>query len=227
MVTGKRAILLLQFAATLLVLAFVPGNVAKAIVFLILWGASFGRVTRAEAVLFGAACCFFTIMNALSLQQGIFVFSRPDFLGMPVYEVFMWGFYLLHTRRMVGGPAPQGREAVAWVLAVLYAVAFGTIPDQGVLLVVTAALLIVALGFFHERLDFAYMGYMILLGAAIEYTGVLAGEWYYPGDPAGGVPPWFITLWGGVGLFLRRLVLPIVMRFEAKHDVNSRFTAGY
>lgn len=215
---GRHMRLLVQLAATLVILAFVPGNVVKAILFLVVWGVGFGRVTCAEVVLFVAACGFFTIMNALSLQQGIFAFSRPDFLGMPAYEIFMWGFYLLHTRRMVGGAAPQGREAVAWVLAILYAVAFGTIADQGVLLVVTAVLLIVALGFFHERLDFAYMGYMIFLGAAIEYTGVLSGEWYYPGDPVGGVPPWFITLWGGVGLFLRRLVLPIVMRFEARHD---------
>ena len=36
-----------------------------------------------------------------------------------------------------------------------------------------------------------------------------------PGDPPGGVPLWFITLWGGVGLFLWRLALPLLRRFGA------------
>ena len=99
-------------------------------------------------------------------------------------------------------------------MALLYALAFATIPDQTLLLLVTAGLLLVALILFHEPQDLAYTGYMILLGAAIEYTGVYSGQWGYPGEPLGGVPLWFITLWGGVGLLLRRLVLPFVQRFE-------------
>jgi hypothetical protein len=158
---------------------------------------------------------FFTGMNAASLKQGIFAFSAPDLLGMPVYELLMWGFYLLHTRRVLGGPAPQGRRATVWVLALLYAAAFATIHDGNVLLAVTGVLLVAGLVLFHERLDLAYTGYMIALGVAIEYTGVLSGQWSYPGNPPGGVPLWFITLWGGVGLFLRRLVLPILVRYEA------------
>ena len=82
------------------------------------------------------------------------------------------------------------------------------------LFAVTATLLVIGLLLFHEPQDLAYTGYMILLGAAIEYTGVYSGQWGYPGEPLGGVPLWFITLWGGVGLLLRRLVLPFVQRFE-------------
>jgi hypothetical protein len=68
--------------------------------------------------------------------------------------------------------------------------------------------------FFHEKLDLAYAGYMILVGALIEYTGVWSAQWGYPGSPPGGVPLWFITMWGGVGLFTRRLVLPILRRYS-------------
>ena len=98
----------------------------------------------------------------------------------------------------------------------MFAAAFGLIPDQVILLWVTAVLLAIGLGFFHECRDLAYVGYMVLLGAAVEYTGVHSGEWFYPNDPMGGVPLWFVTLWGGVGLFLRRLVLPILVRFEGR-----------
>ena len=64
-------------------------------------------------------------------------------------------------------------------------------------------------------MDFAYVAYMVILGALIEYTGVWAGQWSYPENPPGGVPLWFITMWGGVGLFTRRLVLPLMRRGAA------------
>jgi len=207
--------LLLQVPATMAILAFVPTNPGKLAALALLWALTFRRLDRTDAVFYGAACLFFTAMNAASLKQGIFAFTRPDLLGMPVYELFMWGFYLLHTRRVLGGPAPQGRRAQAWTLALLYSAAFATIHDGSVLLLVTGALLAAALALFHEREDLAYTGYMVLLGAAIEYTGVWSGQWAYPGDPPGGVPLWFVTLWGGVGLFLRRLVLPILARAQA------------
>lgn len=214
MSASSRPMLVLQLLATLLILAFVPTNLGKAAACLLVWALTFWPLSRPELALYAGVCVFFTVMNALSLRQGIFAFNHPDVLLMPFYELFMWGFYILHTRRVVGGAAPKGREKIVWTLAILYSIAFSAIPDQTVLFAVTALLLVVALGFFHERLDLAYVGYMILLGAAFEYTGVLAGEWHYPGNPVGGVPPWFATLWGGVGLFLRRLVLPIVERFE-------------
>jgi hypothetical protein len=208
--------LLLQVPATMLILAMVPTNAGKLAALVLLWALSFGRLSKVEAVFYGAVCLFFTAMNAASLKQGIFAFRTPDLLGMPVYELFMWGFYLLHTRRVLDGPAPEGRRAATWTLALLYSAAFATIHDGQMLLAVTAVLLGLGLVLFHERLDLAYTGYMVLLGAAIEYTGVWSGQWIYPGHPLGGVPLWFVTLWGGVGLFLRRLVLPILVRAEAR-----------
>lgn len=211
--TVHRLRYLVQLLGTLAILAWVPTNTGKIIAFLGWWLVTFGRLTAAEGALYGLACVFFTVMNALSLRQGIFAFTHPDILGMPLYELFMWGFYLLHTVRMVDGPAPQGKMPAAGVLAILYAAAFGAIPSQSVLLLVTAALLVLGLVLFHEGYDLAYVAYMVLLGAAIEYTGVYSGAWHYPGTPPGGVPLWFITLWGGVGLFLRRLIVPLLARY--------------
>ena len=209
----SHRIQLIQLVGTLAIIAFVPTNLGKLVALLIWWVITFRHITRPELMMFVIACGFFTVMNALSLKQGIFAFAHPDILGMPFYELFMWGFYLLHTRRMINGSAPEDRRVVVWTLALLYSAAFGMIPDQTVLLALTVLLLTVGLIFFHEPLDIAYTGYMILLGAAIEYTGTLSGQWFYPGEPLGGVPLWFITLWGGVGLFLHRLVLPILARY--------------
>ena len=208
--------LLVQIPAAMAILAFVPGNLAKLGALLLMWALTFRRLSKVEAWFYAIVCVFFTGMNAASLKQGIFSFTSPDVLGMPVYELFMWGFYLLHTRRVLGGAAPQGRRVAVWVLALLYAVAFSAIHDGTVLLMVTGALLTVGLVLFHERNDLAYTAYLIAFGAAIEYTGVWSGQWQYPGAPVGGVPLWFITLWGGVGLFLHRLVLPLLVRYERR-----------
>ena len=209
----------LQLVGTVVILAFVPGSIIKALALLAWWAITFRRLTAPEGVLFVGACIFFTGMNALSLRQGIFAFAHPDVLGIPAYELFMWGFYLLHTSRLLRGPVPGGRRSLVWLLAILYAAAFGGIADADWLLLATGALLLAALACFHEPLDFAYVGYMILLGALVEQVGVHSGEWHYPGDPLGGVPLWFITLWGGVGLFLRRLVLPVLTRLARGRPV--------
>lgn len=218
---SNRTLCFLQLPGTLLILAFVPSNAGKLVAFLLLWGITFVRLSRPEWVFVTIACVFFTAMNVASLEQGIFSFSHPDVLGQPVYELFMWGFYLLHTRRLIGGPAPGGRSIVVWMLAGLYCAAFAAVPDATALLATSGTLLIIGLVLFHEPLDIAYTVYFVVLGAAIEYTGVFAGQWHYPGDPLGGVPLWFVTLWGGVGLFLRRLVLPVLVRHEIKGEAAA------
>lgn len=206
---------LAQVPLTVLILVFVPSNLGKLIALLAVWSMTFRTIRRAELAFVLIVCLFFSVMNAMSLRQGIFAFSRPDLLGMPAYEFVMWGFYVLHTSRLLGGPRAPAPTGVTWTLALLYSAAFATLHDPVLLLLVAGALLVIGLVVYHERHDLYYAGYMIVLGAVIEYTGVLSGEWHYPGNPAGGVPLWFITLWGGVGLFLRRLALPIVARFDA------------
>jgi hypothetical protein len=215
-----RARLIVQLAGTLLILAAAPANWLKLASFVVLWTATLRRVSRAELAVYCVVCIAFIVANLGALQQGVFFFRHPDFLGMPVYEFFMWGFYVLHLIRMVGGPAPSGRIWLPLALAVAFATPFSTISDSNTLLLATAVVLAVALAFFHERLDLAYTGYMIFVGALIEYTGVWSGEWGYPGDPPGGVPLWFVTMWGGVGLFTRRLVVPILRRYDTPAAQN-------
>jgi hypothetical protein len=212
--TVHRLRYLVQLLGTLAILAWLPGNIGKTLAFLSWWLVTFRRLTVAEAVLYCLTCVFFTVMNALSLRQGIFAFTQPDILGMPGYELLMWGFYVLHTWRLVGGVAPRAHHPAVWLLVILYCMAFSVIPNAQLLFAVTATLLLSGLILFHEPLDLAYVGYMVFLGAAVEYTGVYSGQWHYPGNPPGGVPLWFITLWGGVGLFLRRLILSILARYS-------------
>lgn len=209
---NTKSLLVLQLVGTLLILAFLPGNLVKLSLFALLWVITFKGFAKNEIIFYLVVCVFFTVMNVLSLKQGIFAFNYPDILGVPYYELVMWGFYLLHTVRMLGGAVPKGPERSAVILLALYCVAFSVIPDQTVLLIVTGILLSFGLYLFHEPMDWMYVFYMVGLGAAIEYTGVWSGQWHYPGDVFGGVPLWFITLWGGVGFFVRRVAVPLVYR---------------
>ena len=206
--------LAIQLFGTLAIVALVPGNVLKMGCLLGVWAATFWPLRKREILFFLCISLFFTAMNAMSLKQGIFQFTSPDILRMPWYELPMWGFYTLHTSRMLGGTPPTVTPT-AWILALAYAVAFSAIKNSDLLLLTTAVLLVTALVLFHTRQDLLYTGYMIMLGALIEYTGVWSGEWFYPGDPRGGVPLWFITLWGGVGLFLWRLALPVLTHYSS------------
>jgi hypothetical protein len=204
---------LIQAGMTLIVLAFVPGTVAKALCLLTFWALLFWPLRLSELLTAAGICVFFTGMNASALQQGIFRFREADVLGMPVYELFMWGFYLTHAHRLWRGvPTVKPQPRLAWGLGLAFSAAFALITDQGVLFGITAVLLAVALFFFHEPMDLAYAAHMVVLGALIEYVGVHAGQWSYPIDVPGGVPPWFVTMWGGVGLFFRRLVMPWLPR---------------
>jgi hypothetical protein len=219
-----RLRMLIQLLGSAAILAFVPdsvasvpGNVVRVIAFPIWWLLTFRRLTGRELILYVAAGVLFTFLDYMTLSQGIFQFTHPDFLLMPCYEPLLWGYLLLHTLHMVNGPVPQGRRIVPilWTLAFtapfLLGESVAVLKDQVVLFVVTMALLGLGLVIFHERYDFAYVGYFLFVGALWEYVGVWSGQWSYPENPPGGVAPWFIPMWGGVALALRRLLMPLVV----------------
>ena len=209
-VTTARLRLILQLLATLAVLAWLPGNALKLFAFLLIWALGFGRISGPELLLMIGINTLFVLMNLGALHQGVFRFNRPDALGMPMYEFVMWGFYVLNALHFLDGRPPRGRSWLALGLAALFALPFSTVGDATALTLVSAAILALCLALYHEPMDLAYVGYMIAMGAAIEYVGVATWQWTYPGS--GGVPLWFATMWGGVGLFSRRLLLPLLYR---------------
>jgi hypothetical protein len=206
----KRLILSAQLLATTAALGWVPGNPAKLVTMLVIWGLGFGRVRVAELLAMAAVNLVFVLMNSAALRGGIFAFDHPDFLRLPVYEYLMWGFYTLHTIRFLDGATPRGGLILPSAAAVVFALPFALIGDPGLLLAVSGLVLVGCLVLFREPMDLAYAGYMVFVGALIEYVGVWTGQWHYPGQHWGGVPLWFLMMWGGVGLFTRRLILPLL-----------------
>ncbi len=211
---SPRLHIALQVPATLAVVAWVPGNVAKLVLLVALWALTFGRVRRSEAALFLGACVLFTGMNAMALRQGIFRFSEPDVLGMPLYELGMWGFYLLHTRRLWPAPAAALPGWILWLTMACFALSFVAITDSLWLLVASGLALASAVALSHRGPDLVHAAYMVVLGLLVEATGVASGQWSYPSNPPLGVPLWFMTLWGGVGYFASRVAWPWFVRLD-------------
>jgi hypothetical protein len=211
-----RTLLLAQLPATAAVLGWVPGNFTKIAALLAVWAFGFRRLSRAELTLMLAVDAVFVAANSVALRNGVFRFAHPDFLGMPAYEFFMWGFYTLHALRVVGGRPPRFQPAATLVLAALFAASFATIRDPRPLLLAAVTVVAAGLGWFCEFADFAYAGYLLMVGAVIEYVGVGTGEWSYPGAHFGGVPLWFVPMWAGVGLLVHRLLLPALAALESR-----------
>jgi len=207
----QRPILVVQLLITAAVLAWIPHNATKLAIMLLVWAISFGRVTRAELMLTVITNVIFITMDIATLRQGAFRFTAPNLLGLPYYEFLMWGYYVLNAIRFLGAKPPRaGSITLAATLVALFALPFSLIEDYDLIFLASAFVLAIGIGFFHERRDIAFIGYMIAIGAVFEYAGVRSGQWIYEGPTVGGVPPWFLTMWGGVGLFIHRLWLPLL-----------------
>jgi hypothetical protein len=207
----------LQLIGTLLIVTSAASNANKAVLLPCFWLLTFSQIRVSQLLLYFALCAFFTVMDILSVAHGVFFFDHPDILGLPLYEPLMWGYYILHTIRFSTVSAPRSSVFKSALLAVPFAAAFGCIADPHLLLAVTGGLLALGLILFHEPGDLACVTHMILIGALFEYAGVSSGQWHYAHPPVGGVPLWFVTLWGGVGLMTRRLALPL------SADIAQRF----
>jgi hypothetical protein len=217
--SAEKLGLLCQLSGTALILGWVPGNVPKLLAMLVIWGVGFRRVTAAELLVMAGVNLFFAAMNSAALAKSIFRFDHPDFLAMPSYEYLMWGFYTLHTIRFLGGGPERDRPFVALLMAATFAAPFATIANPWLLLLVSGMTLAACFALFHELQDWVYAGYMAAVGSLIEHVGVCTGQWHYSDAHPGAVPSWSLTMWAGIGLFTRRLLVPLLRRISTK---NSR-----
>lgn len=206
----SRWLLWLQVAATLGILAASPSNAVALGSVLLLWALSTPHLTRDELVLWGGTCLVMSAMDVMAIRNGVFAFSSPDVLGLPFWEYPMWGYWAVHGKRVLRleGQAPGGWPIGLFVI--LFAAAFPLSPTSEVLFISTSALLLAALARFHTREDLTVTGYFIGLGAVVESVGVGTDLWSYPGHTMLGFPLWFAPMWGGIGLIVHRLVLPLV-----------------
>jgi uncharacterized membrane protein YoaT (DUF817 family) len=121
----------------------------------------------------------------------------------------MWGFYLVHARRMTCRASVPRPGIPLMAASAAYCAVFAAVTDADLLLLLTLPMLAGLLACDRDRQSRRCALYLIAVGALFEYSGVWSGAWSYPHHPIGGVPVWFITLWGGAGFFLARFLHPL------------------
>lgn len=210
----KKSLPWLRLALTYAILFAVPGAPLKTGLLLTLWIAAFAPWKKSDAALFVSCAALFTAMNAAAIQRGLFEFTAPNVLGLPYWEFFLWGFWVLHTHRIAGGPPAPRPGRWEWGLVVLFALSFVLFQSATAVLLASGAVMSAALVRWHERDDVHHVAHMLLIGTLLEYPGVALGLWRYPDPPVGGVPLWYATMWGGIGLFLRRWAAPLAARLN-------------
>lgn len=208
----KKSIAAIQLIGTLAILAFVPGNLEKLASVLILWALTFQRPTRKELISFVLINVVFVISDIGAIQNGFFVFSEPDVLGLPYWEFVMWGFYLLHTARLMPATKKLPTDWKAIALAVVFSLLFGVIKDRNLLLALTTGVLVLTQVLYREREDFMYNIYLMLMGIAFETVGLYFNLWSYPESAYSTAVVQFVVMWGATGIFFRRILGAVVLK---------------
>jgi len=202
----KKTLLLLQLIITLLVLAFVPNNLLKIALMLPVWWMAFGGLSRREWIVYFLINILFVLNDIGAIQNHFFQFTNPDLFGLPYWEFFMWGFYLLHLHRMFPPKIPKSLDLKLVLLALVFAQVFAIIPDRNMLLIVTSSVLMITFYFYHEAEDFLYCFYLMAMGIAVETVGLSYNLWSYPETDYNAALVQFVIMWGAIGLYFRHIM---------------------
>ena len=202
----KKTLLIFQLLLTLLILAFVPNNLLKLVLLLPVWWMAFGGLSRREWIVYFLVNVLFVGNDIGAIQNHFFQFTDPDVWGLPYWEFFMWGFYLLHLYRMFPPKVPKTLDLKLIVLALAFSQSFALIPDRNWLLLVTSGILLTTFYFYHEAEDFLYCFYLMLMGTAVETVGIFFHLWSYPETGYNAALVQFVVMWGAIGLYFRHIL---------------------
>ena len=186
------------------------------------------------AICFGLGAVLGTLLDGIHLYGD--VESYPD----PAFGRWAWfvplefgaaaalaGALIPFLERRVGPPrlprwSVGSRIAELGLLVAAYA---STVLLQDVPAVVTLALLTLLaarLALWPVRGDWAYALAAGLAGPAAEAALAGAGAFDYADPDVAGIPLWLPLLWANGGLFMRRLLAPVVLADEEEDLYRSR-----
>ena len=237
-----KLVLSIQLILFYIILILPINNIIQTLLLLSLWFFTFKKLTKVEWFLIIFVNCVFTFNNHMAIANGTFRFLYPSgeiipallkieyvdssiyLLGLPLFELFMWGYYLTHTLHFWNPQMAKPNFKLAIPLTVLFAASFSIFPQQERILMATSFSFFVLLMFYHTKDDLKCALHMIFIGTILEHLGVKFSLWSYNGDYAWGVAYWYVNLFGGTGILLSRLGLPLMDMVKKKIDNQSSLT---
>lgn len=201
--------LLLSVVLTGLTFFWLSDNLLILLLLLINWGVLLRPFTKSDLILFVMGQLIFVPNNIMAVKNGTFTFTQPDLLGLPVWEYFMWGYYFVVVQRWCQGTPKVGTALKKWMGgAVLFAMCFSSVQNMNILLFSSCLIVLTALLRARDPMTFKYFIVMVGMGTIVEAAGLAAGHWTYPQGHIGGLPLWYIPMWGGTGVFFHKIAVP-------------------
>lgn len=202
--------MLLPLVLVLVSLALPISNEIKALNFLLIIFFLLRPKNLKEIAMIIIANIVFVVSDIAAVQSGFFKFTNPDLFGLPYWEFFAWGFWILYMYRLLPKHFPSNLQLAAVIGGVLFSQAFGIIESRELLLLVTILIIIVSLKFLHTINDYLYLGYLALVGMAVETVGLYFNLWTYPNSNLVLAAVQFVVMWAGVGLYFRNIIGPFI-----------------
>jgi hypothetical protein len=213
---------LLQLLLTMYWISLPIEGILKVLVLIFWWLLTFWPLKISEILVFIVPCVLYSIGNILSVQKGVFFFKHPDVMGLPYYEYGMWGFYFLHTIRVL---KPFEKIHFQWrtiPIAIVFSASFSFSADPQIVPLLSFSTLGILLIFYHSIEDIRFMSYFVLFGMLLEIIGVLSGQWGYPPPHEFAVAPWFFCLFAGSGILCYRIAVPLLTQLQKSLFLKGR-----
>ncbi|MCA9460081.1 MAG: hypothetical protein KC550_06040, partial [Nanoarchaeota archaeon] len=154
---------------SLLSIYYIPNSLLVTGILLLLWFIGFYPIKKEEYILFFSISIFFSIMDLVTLSQGIFEFKNKDFILMPYFEIFLWGFYFLFVKRFVDDFEFKKKSfKIPTIYFFIFMVLLAGIKIPIYLLILVGILFFSSIYFFHEKIDIMYIITFLILGIIIE-----------------------------------------------------------
>ncbi len=220
MLQGNKLKCILAIIVTFAVIHIVEHSLIIPFVLLPFWFFMFRPWDKTDGIIFAVASLFFLVQDYFVLRNGGFYFKHRDMFLMPYYEPFLWGFYYITIKRFFSELLTTNKLGWKSFLGLaITGLCFSLFSNNSnILFISTLISTCMLFAFFHEKYDWLYALYALILGFITEIFGVSTGLWSYPEPDFVGIPFWSVTMWISVGLLGRRFLIPLATWLGVSFD---------
>lgn len=194
-----------QLIATMAIIFCITYTPLQMGLLIILWSITFLPLTLSEIILFILTCTVYTLGSLLILERNVFQFSHPDVWKITYSYIFIYGFYFLHTKRVLGD-AKIDNPWPGFIFGLFMIGIFCFSANELTLDILLSILFISGLIIFRSKHDLYFVGYLLLTLIPMEFLGIYTGEWYYTFLYP--IIFWILYI-GNSGFILNRTLLPL------------------
>lgn len=183
---------------------------------------------KEDLVFFWLGALFGTIAEIVCVYYGVWTYSNPVVLGIPLWLPILWGFAWLFARRIrdtilnlehleihyIHHQDLPPRLLIFFYDIILFglAVFFTAILWKNNILVFIILLILLWMSahHFHKKEDVLFIVLAGIIGPATEIVCISTGAWFYSNPTILGIPFWLPVAYALLGLVVKRTATSVV-----------------